>query len=123
MDEMHATHATCVDDEDTSPHLATAVTRDTSSSSFACSSSVFEASSLSFSSLSFPSDAASFGFGAHALVLPAIIPVAHSSFRPSSAGSQSFEVLLSHASRNARVAIVTRSALIAPDSAPSSASC
>ena len=62
-------------------------------------------------------------FGAHPSVAPATSPVANRSLRPSSAGSHSFEVLLSQARRNARVAISTSSALIAPASAPASASC
>ena len=113
----HATHATCVDETFTSAHLATLTTREESARSRSMSSDDGAGDDDD------GSGEASWSFGAHPSVAPWTSPVANRSLRPSSAGSHSFEVLLSQARRNARVAISTSSALIAPASAPASASC
>mmetsp|Transcript_2389 Transcript_2389/g.9231 ORF Transcript_2389/g.9231 Transcript_2389/m.9231 type:complete len:255 (+) Transcript_2389:668-1432(+) len=123
----HRVNATCVDETFTSAHLATLTMREESARSRSMSglgtsdgpSAGDDGSGDDGSGVS----SLSRDFGAHPSVAPATSPVANRSLRPSSAGSHSFEVLLSQARRNARVAISTSSALIAPASAPASASC
>mmetsp|Transcript_10634 Transcript_10634/g.44128 ORF Transcript_10634/g.44128 Transcript_10634/m.44128 type:complete len:256 (-) Transcript_10634:381-1148(-) len=119
----HATHATCVDETFTSAHLATLMTREESARSRSMSSADGVGSADGAGDDDDGSGEASWTFGAHPSVAPWTSPVANRSLRPSSAGSHSFEVLLSQARRNTRVAISTSSALIAPASAPASASC